>query len=120
MKSEKKTMDHFKSRNVVVTLICMNTVIPFIIAKTGTYYYVKQDLRTVASNNITISVGSKLECAESCMSDDTCVIANHGKSYGNSLVCELMSVESEVSDLSVETSGDWQTIGKLLSLHKTS
>ena len=106
-------MDHLKSRNVVVTLIYMNTVIPFIIAKTGTYYHVKQDLRTVASNNITIPVRSKLECAESCMSDDTCVIANHGKSHGNSLVCELISVASEVSDLSVETSADWQTLGKM-------
>ena len=105
-------MISLNSRSYPITVTFISLVIPLIIGQTGTYYYSHRNLRTLAENNITVPARSKLECAIICKSDENCVTANYGISNENNSICELMSIESQVSGFSTETSGNWHTLGK--------
>ena len=78
---------------------------------TGTFYRILPDVRAVAKHNKIARVRSKFECTSICKSDQTCVIANFGS---EDFVCELMSVEGGLSQLSADSTGKWQTLGELV------
>ena len=105
-------INHSKTRYLAITLIFIKVVTSLIVDKTGTYYYVLQHFRAVAEHNSTIPVRSTFECAKICNNDESCVIANYGTRDGHKYVCELMSMQSHVSDLSTEISTEGQTLGK--------
>ena len=105
-------MIHLTTMGYPITVTLISLVIPLIIGQTETYYYSHQNLRTLAENNITVPARSKLECAIICKNDENCVTANYGKSNDKNSICELMSIESQVSGLSTETSCKWHTLGR--------
>ena len=88
-------------------LLVVNLIIPVI---TGTFYRILPDVRAVAQRSTSVRIRSKFECAIMCKSDETCVMANFGS---EDFVCELMPVEGVLSQFSADSTGKWQTLGKL-------
>ena len=105
-------INHSNTRYIAITLIFIKFVVSLNIDKTGTSFYVLHHFRAVAEHTSTIPSRSKFECASICKKTALCVIANYGTPDGHNYVCELMSMQSHVSDLFTEISTEWQTLGK--------
>ena len=77
-----------------------------------TQHNILKHSRAEAGQSRIFYVRSKLQCAISCKSDESCVMANFAIINERALICDVISVSSAVSHLS--TTEQWQTISKII------
>ena len=94
----------------IILLINVHTILSGEIKETF-HNILQQSLAESVQSRISY-VRSKLQCAISCNSDDSCVMSNFRVVDEHYLICEFISVSSDVSHLS--TTEHWQILSKLI------
>ena len=94
------------------TLLLTNLCMALSINTVLTHYHAFTNSRFEALQKRIIHVPSKLQCAMLCNDDESCVVANFGNRDGTMFDCEIMTILSEIDELSRESTRMWQTLGK--------
>ena len=95
-----------------ITLLLTNLCMVLSINTILTHYHAFTNSRFKALRKRIIHVPSKVQCAMLCNDYESCVVVNFGNWDGQMFDCEIMTISSEIDELSRESTQMWQTLGK--------
>ena len=95
---------------MILTLLAIQAILG--IEMGGKYYKLFSNSRSEATYSKIIRVASKYECALVCHEEEACILANMGFLEEQKFDCEIMSIGSVISNMSIGDVEQWDIIGR--------